>query len=390
MKILSKGVSFLYIFTVVALFLYSYTQVDLSLTLSRVSIWQYIEKAFQYIGYFQRPLSTGVYIGILLLLFFCYALFIRVIHQKQMSRKEIWGIILFTAILLTFSYNAFSYDLFNYIFDAKIVTHYFQNPYLHKALDFPQDPMLSFMHWTQRTYPYGPVWLFITVPISFIGLQIFLPTLFLFKAIGSVSYLVIAWCIEKILKKTDPEESIFGLATFGFSPLVIIEGLVSAHNDMAMVVLASVSLLLLLHKKYVWSFLVLFLSIGVKFATAVLLPLWILWLFLKKKERVTPFFCGSFVLLIVPVVFATLRTNFQPWYLLFLFPFAALLPRRKELVSGFTVFSFAILLQYIPFLYTGNWNPPIPQILTDMLWIGLGISMLVGLTTWISIIAKRK
>lgn len=393
MKVLSKIASSLFVLTIISLFLYSYTQVDLSLTLSRMSLWQVIEKAFQYIGYFQRPLSTGLYISILLLMYFCYVCFLIAIHKKQYNRKTIWSLILFTAVLLTFSYNAFSYDLFNYIFDAKIVTHYFQNPYIHKALDFPQDPMLSFMHWTQRTYPYGPIWLLITVPISFIGLQIFLPTLFLFKAIGSVSYVVTCLAIEKILKKTDPQNSLLGLGIFAFSPLVLVEGLVSAHNDMAMVVLATLSLLFLLNKKYVWSFLVLFLSIGIKFATAMLLPLWVIWLFIKKKEQATTaFFFISFLFLIVPVIFATLRTNFQPWYILFLFPFAALLPRRIELVIGFTFFSLAILLQYIPFLYTGNWNPPIPQILEYMLWLGLGISIAVSFCTLVGqiFIAKKK
>src|SRR5579872_1380381 len=163
----------LYVITILGLFLYSYTQVDLSLTLSRISVWQLVEKAFQYIGYFQRPLSTILYMSIICLLFLCSIGFMRLVQQGKLKRKTVWILIIFSAILLTFSYNAFSYDLFNYIFDAKIVTHYFQNPYIHKALDFPHDPMLSFMHWTQRTYPYGPVWLLVTVPISFIGFQFF-------------------------------------------------------------------------------------------------------------------------------------------------------------------------------------------------------------------------
>lgn len=387
MKLLSRIVVPLYIITIVALFFYSYTQVDLSLTLSRLSIWQTIEKAFQYVGYFQRPVSTGLYCGILVLLGLSYIGLLVV--SKKLSKKVLWGLIIFTAVLLTFSYNAFSYDLFNYIFDAKIITHYFQNPYLHKALDFPQDPMLSFMHWTQRTYPYGPIWLLVTVPTSFIGLQFFLPTLFLFKSLASISYVVTAWIIEKIIRKENPSEGSFALASFAFSPLVIIEGLVSAHNDMVMVVLASLALLLLLSRKNVWSFLVLFLSIGVKFATAVLLPVWIAWIFLKRKN-IEQFALVSFILLIIPVVFASIRTNFQPWYLLFLFPFAALMPKRKDIVVGFGIFSFASLLQYVPFLYTGNWDNPIPAILSIMLWVSLGMSLAVGIATFFFRIAKKR
>jgi len=64
---------------------------------------------------------------------------------------------------LLFSYPFLSHDLFNYLFDAKIVTFYHQNPYILKALDFPSDPWLRFMHWTHRTYPYGPSFLFLTL-----------------------------------------------------------------------------------------------------------------------------------------------------------------------------------------------------------------------------------
>lgn len=391
MKIASRLTILLYVLGVIALFLYSYTQVDLSLTLSKLSIWQVIEKSFQYIGYFQRPLSTGLFIGLLVLFIATYSGLLLLTAKKQISRKTLWQLVIFTGVVLTFAYNAFSYDLFNYIFDAKIITHYFQNPYLHSALDFPHDPMLSFMHWTQRTYPYGPTWLLVTVPISFAGLQFFLPTFFGFKAIASASYLLTAWCIEKILKKIDPENSLFGLTIFAFSPLVIFEGLVSAHNDMAMVVLASCSVLLLLNKKYVWSFLLLFLSIGIKFATAMLLPLWIVWLSLKKKDpRMEKLFLVSFFVLIVPVVAASLRTNFQPWYLLFLFPFVALLPKSKPVLVGFSIFSIASLLQYVPFLYVGNWDNPIPYILSVMLWSSLAVCLIAAGMTLLFQVAKKK
>ncbi len=383
MKLFSRFLIPVYILTIVALFLYSYTQVDLSLTLSRVSLWQTVEKWFQYIGYFNRPLSTALFLGILTLLGFCYWGF----AVGKMKRKTLWILIFFTAVVLVFSYNAFSYDLFNYIFDAKIVTHYMQNPYTHRALDFSGDPMLSFMHWVERTYPYGPVWLFVTVPVSFIGLQIFLPTFFLFKGIAALSYVGICWSVEKILQKTDKDNALLGLSLFAFSPLVIIEGLVSAHNDMLMIVFASFALLTFVSRKSVWSFLLLFLSIGVKFATAVLLPLWIIGFFFKKKGSVHQLSVISFIFLAVAAIAASLRTNFQPWYLLFLFPFAALIYKQKGILVGFSIFSTLSLLQYVPFLYTGNWDKPIPSILSVMLWSSLGLSIIAA---GIISIAKRR
>src|SRR3990167_481445 len=121
-----------YLIAVVGLFLYSFTQIDLGLTLSQVSVWQTAEKFFKNIGYFQRPFSSFLFISIVLLLFTFYLLILNAIRKKEISKKTIWFLIISITILLTFSYNAFSYDLFNYIFDAKIVTYYNQNPYFNE------------------------------------------------------------------------------------------------------------------------------------------------------------------------------------------------------------------------------------------------------------------
>src|SRR5258708_39233406 len=118
---LKKNILFLsYIIVILGLFFFSFTQVDLSLTLSRLRQWQEFQKFFQHIGYFNRPLATGWYLSILVLAFFYYILFLYLSKKKKLSQKKIIITILFLCILLVVSYNAFSYDLFNYIFDSKI------------------------------------------------------------------------------------------------------------------------------------------------------------------------------------------------------------------------------------------------------------------------------
>jgi len=356
-----------YVATIVSLLLYSYTQVDLSLTLSRLSFWQTLEKSFQYIGYFQRPMSTALYLIIILLLSGFYITFIRLVALNKLSKAFVWQLILLSGIVLFFSYNAFSYDFFNYIFDAKIFTNYHLNPYQYMALNFPHDPMLSFMHWTHRTYPYGPVWLMATIPLSFIGLQYFLLTFFLFKALVVGSFLGSVYFLQKILRKTMPGEEVMGMVLFGLSPLVMIESLVSGHLDIFMIFLAMAGLYVLIIKKYISAFVLLFLSIGVKFGTAALVPIFLYAYgmdLLKKKIAWKHVFLASALLMIAPVVAATLRTTFQPWYVLLFLPLAALLGKKYYSIIPSVVLSFFILLEYVPYLYTGNWDPPIPTILT--------------------------
>lgn len=358
------------------LFFYSFTQIDLGLTLTRASWWQTVQRSFQQIGYFQRPLSTKIYLFILLFLFGFYFLILKKVKEGKLNSRQIWRLIFLTAGILWLAYNAFSHDLFNYIFYGKIMTFYRQNPYRYKALDFPGDPMLGFMHWTHNVYPYGPAWLLFTVPLSFLSFQKLIPNMILFKGLAVAGYLGLGWFIYKILDKTNPEKKLMGLAFFAFSPLVIIEGLVSAHNDIFMMALALAGLWFLFKKRPWLAWLMLGLSVGVKFATAFLLPVFI-WLsfchWRKKKVNWSSVWLACLGLMTTALLAASWRSELKPWYLFYVLPFAALLT-KKSLFWLTTIFSLGALLHYAPFLYLGNWDPPVPAI---KLWLTI-IFLLVG------------
>ena len=349
-------------FAIICLFLYSYTQVDLNLTLSQNGFILSFQRFFQHIGFFERQMSTILYVLIMTLLFILYFIFLRSVKKGHMSGRQIWTLIIFSAIILNFSYNAFSYDLFNYIFDAKIITHYHLNPYIHRALDFPGDPMLLFMHWTHRLYPYGPSWLGLTVPLSYIGLGFFLPTLFLFKTMTTAFFLGTVYFIGKILKRVGSTDQNLGVLFFGLNPLVISEVLVSSHNDMSMMFFAVLSFYLLLNRKNLWSFVSLLVSVGVKFATAFLFPVWFYLIRSKKPDFEKAFFM-SFILMGIAVLVATFRTSFQPWYYFYVLPFISLTLKKYNLFWVGILISILALLDYIPFLYFGNWNSPAPAVI---------------------------
>jgi len=274
-----------YLLVSIGLFLYSYTQIDLGLVITRVPSLYAVEKLFQYIGYFNRPLSTELFIFLATIFLVLYVSVLWFARQKEIQPYTIWSVIVVVTVILTFSYNAFSYDLFNYIFDAKIVTHYFQNPYLHKALDYPQDPMLGFMHWTERTYPYGPLWLVLTVPLSFIGSNIFILTFFLFKMLISSSFLVTIYYLYKIFIQFNEDTALENLILFALNPLLIYECLVSSHNDIVMMSLSLAALYYLVKKKYLLSSGLLLFSIGIKFATVALIPIFLIFLLQRFENR---------------------------------------------------------------------------------------------------------
>ncbi|EKD85661.1 MAG: hypothetical protein ACD_37C00663G0002 [uncultured bacterium] len=369
---MNKFIFYGWIISSVGLLLYSFTQVDLSLTLSQVSVWQTIQKLLQQIGYFNRPLSTLIFLLIMFLMFTLYALTLNFVKNNIFDGRAVWKIIIFVSVILFFAYNAFSYDLFNYIFDAKIVTYYNQNPYEHKALDYPGDPMLSFMHWTHRAYPYGPLWLALTIPLSFIGFGYFLLTFYLFKLLALFGFIWSAILIRKIALRlgSDP---VLAVAVFALNPLVLVESLVSAHIDIVMIPFGLLGILAFLEKKYIKSFTALILSIAIKYATVFLIPGIIVYgLFKSSKD----FFLYVLILsMIITVVLASSRTNFQPWYLLLVLPFASLVSDKYFILIPVFLISIASLLQYAPFIYLGNWNPPVPTILN---WIMISSIMVSG------------
>ena len=357
---------FLYILVAILLFLYSFTQVDLGLTLTRLSIWTDIQRGFQSIGYFQRPLSTYLYLGLVVLLFAYYGFFLYLTSKNRLTHRTFWIVLFSVTAFLTFSYNAFSHDLFNYIFDAKILSFYHLNPYEYKALDFPEDPMLGFMHWTHRTYPYGPVWLAITAPLYLLGFSYLLTSIVLFKLLMAGCFLGSVYYVGEILKKTSPKHALLGMAFLGFNPLLQIESLVSAHNDIVMMFFAVIAVYFLVEKRRTLSLLFMVFSIGTKFATAVLLPVYFYqWFFMQRKKSMPweRFFLISIVFLFGAVIAASLRTNFQPWYLIYPLVFAGLQSRRYYVFIPSVIFSFFALLQYVPYLYLGNWDEPVPTIL---------------------------
>lgn len=373
---LKKIVIGLWFVAFILLFLYSFTQVDLGLTLTRTSVLLFAQKSFQYIGWFNRPLSTYLYSSLVIVFLLLYLWTLWLVWKKKIQAKTIIILTIIGSVILVFSYNAFSYDLFNYIFDARIVTHYNQNPYEQKALDYPSDPMLGFMHWTHRTYPYGPLWLGLTVPLSYLGFGYFLVTFYLFKMLMVSAYLVSCWSIYKIAKKTKLAHPDFALAFFALNPFVIIESQVSTHIDIVMLAVCLLGVYMLFLKKRYAAWVLLAVSILIKFATFLLIPLFLWFPFSKRNNKDFLFFLGCTLLMVGGVYLQANRTTFQPWYFLLVVPFAALISNRYYIFLPTVIFSFLILFQYVPYFYTGNYDAPVPLILNQMLYGSIIVSLL--------------
>jgi hypothetical protein len=367
--------------------LYSYSQIDLNLTLSSNSVYQYYQNILIAVGYFNRPLSAVIFVVISILLTTLYLLIQALVRSISINPKVLFGLILLISLILLFSYTAFSHDQFNYMFDARILVTYGKNPYQFKAGDFPQDLWVRFMHWTHRTYPYGPVWLSVTVPVTLLGFGKFVPTLFLYKIMFICFYLGNCYLIYKILEHVKPKYKIEGTIFYAFNPLVITESLMSPHNESIMLFFLLASFYFMFVRKNTWlTYLLIVLSAGIKFVTGIIIPV-----FIAKQVIKKPFFTFnrvtiiSSLLMIITLVVEIIYREPYPWYFIPILGLFALIPEYVTLrwISG--LMSFFVLMQYAPYLYYGDYLPIVSQLKTAIFYIPLCIFALIfGFTTIMS------
>ena len=240
--------------------------------------------------------------------------------------------------------------------------------------------MLNFMRWTHRVYPYGPSWLVLTVPFSFIGANFFLPTFFLFKLLIGTTYLGSVYLIYKISDILFPKHKIFNTVFFAFNPLILIEGLVSAHNDFPLVFFGLFAIYLYLIKKKAFSLLSLLFSIGVKYSTAILLPVFALVMYFEKIKTNIPWekiIILSVILSLAAVAFASLRTTFQPWYLIFPLALCSLVSQKYYILIPSIIASVFSILIYITYVYMTDYAKGYPQVIANIQVWGLFIAVLI-------------
>lgn len=369
---------FLFIFYSITLFLlaiYSYSQIDLNLTLSSFSLYQAFQQKLIQLGYFNRPLSALVYLILIFLLFILYLLSLYLAKKSKLTSKDLLVLILLTTGILFLSYPAFSHDLFNYMFDARIVTKYHLNPYFYKALNFPGDLWIRFMHWTHRTYPYGPFWILITLPFSFFGFGKFVLTLFNFKLMFAAFHLGNIYFIWKIVNKNNKGKAVLATIFYALNPLILIESQVSPHNEVMMLFFLLLTIYLLyIKQRFISAIVSLVVSSGIKFASVIVFPVVIYVAYRKRKiDTGTIIYLILFVLIIPLVVQINLREPF-PWYFIPAIGIVSL-NLTTNLAILLTGISLAALLRYAPFLFEGSYPNWVSNLQNWLFVIPLAISI---------------
>lgn len=313
----------------------------------------YLKNIYSGFTFSNRLLTTIFFISSIIISFVFYSIFIYLGVKKKISLKEIFILLGITITILFFSYPAMlSYDIFNYVATSKVLFFYHENPYIVMPIEFVGDPLLTFTHAANKIALYGPFWVLLTGIPYFLGFGNFIIILFSFKLFSLLFYLGSVFLIWKISR------NILSLILFSFNPLILIETLVSGHNDIVMIFLVLLSFFLLTKKRIFLGISFFVLSIFIKYATVLLIPifLYVVWRLIRDKviDWIKVYFFSS-LLMLIAFLLSPIREEIYPWYAIWFISFAFLVPNKKILLYVSTAFSFSLLLRYTPYMLTGTY-----------------------------------
>ena len=352
----------LYLFLAV----FSFSYVDLNLTLSQNPLILGFVSTMQQLGYFARPVATVIYIAFLTTAFSFFIYNLWLFKKEQVGLSYLKKSTIINTLILIFAYPFLSYDFFNYLFDAKIILNYHQIPYTVRPLDFPNDEWLRFMHWTHRYSPYGPLWLGMSIIPALFGFGKFILNFFAFKIFIASFHLVNSFLIYRILQKLNPSQAIFQTAFYSLNPLFLIEGIANAHNDIVLTAFILLSIYFLVFAKTGFTYIALLAGTLIKYIPVLNMP-WFLLASFKVIGTDRVILANFITFAIFTFVYSSIGINvpfvssgatqiqFQPWYLFWTLPLVALLPRFNLLIISLAI-ALGASLRYLPYIYWGDWS----------------------------------
>lgn len=344
---------YVYIFTLLGLVLLSYGFIDPNFP------YQPFPSYFQFLHDF-RSFTTIVYTTLMALFFLSYGLFLRSAYQKKITLRGAWKLIALTAGILFFAYPAFSSDIFNYIATAKVTYLYRENPYIVMPIEIPNDPMLHYLHASNKVALYGWSWILLTgIPYSF-GFGNIVLQILTMKVTVLLFYV---WLLTLITRLSD--NKVWSLVFFGLNPLIVMETVVAVHNDIVMMALVLLSIELATRRRWTLSLMALVVSILIKGATVVLIPhMTYIWMMMRKGKSVNwrGLWYWGMIAMGAVFVLSPLREEMYPWYFIWVLTFASLLPANNFFVPFMAVTSIGLEYRIAPYLFTWRWDGVTPRI----------------------------
>lgn len=225
----------------------------------------------------------GVVVFILLLISSFLMYFKIIKNSKNLNIKKVLLFVLIVGFTFIIALPNTSTDVFFYMGTGRVLEEYGQNPYYMTIAEIlkynPEDLILKNSGpWKYVTVVYGPIWIIISFVLNKICFGSVTFLLYIFKIAALLIHVVNCYIIYKITKK-----KIFAIL-YGFNPLILIEFLINGHNDIYLLFFVLMAIYFLKNKKNIWfCLLMLAISVGIKYLTIALVPIFVLYYLQDKK-----------------------------------------------------------------------------------------------------------
>ena len=170
-------------------------------------------------------------------------------------------------------------DIYHNVADGRLLWLYGVNPTIVPPRAFPEDAFAPHV-WGYGELPsaYGPLWYLLTGPPTLLGGDELVPNLVSQKALVAIFAAGTVVVLACAARRIAPERAAFATVLAGWCPLLLWESAGNGHNDSAMAFFLALALLAATRRSYAWVLPALTLSVLVKFTTALVGPIALIWL----------------------------------------------------------------------------------------------------------------
>lgn len=208
-------------------------------------------------------------------------------HKKPMLKPVIVFGVLFSLVAVCIE-NFHSTDLFGYINRGWQQVQYHLNPYSFTVAQIPNwenDPMIT-DHWVNNPSPYGFIYMLWVKCQVTLGQGDFLKTVWVFKLFNLGAFWITATLLYLFAQNDATEEANRLLYLWCWNPLILLQLLSNAHNDIWMGLGLLLAFFLLMKEKLFWLLPALTLATLTKYGAVIVLPFAVVYL-LKLKHYKT-------------------------------------------------------------------------------------------------------
>ena len=129
-------------------------------------------------------------------------------------------------------------DLYLYNLYGRTITVYGVNPIYYPPSSFDADPHLQWVYWRDLPSSYGPIWLMLCAALSRIGLDSVTLMVISYRGAAAILHLLTVIALWSTLHSIRPRTAATRTIFYAWNPLVLLEVVGNAHNDVLVALFA--------------------------------------------------------------------------------------------------------------------------------------------------------